>query len=260
MWECEIDTLRAAVETAGRRVRQLAADGFDTFVKQDRSPVTTADLEVNGLLHEMLMESFPSDGWLSEETPDDLTRLQKKRVWIVDPIDGTKYFMKGVPQYTISAALLEDGLPAVAVVYNPATRELFSAVRGKGASLNGASIVVTRKMGARPVVLVNPSAFARAKFASLEAMADCRPMGSIAYTLALVAAGRADATFNSDRLNEWDIAAGVLLIQEAGGTVVDRHDRSLTFNRPVTSVHGVIGSASVAREQMRNFVEAFHRA
>ncbi|MBD0306018.1 MAG: hypothetical protein ICV76_05635 [Nitrospiraceae bacterium] len=98
MWECEIDTLRAAVETAGRRVRQLAADGFDTFVKQDRSPVTTADLEVNRLLHEMLMESFPSDGWLSEETPDDLTRLQKKRVWIVDPIDGTKYFMKGVPQ------------------------------------------------------------------------------------------------------------------------------------------------------------------
>ena len=258
MWEREIDTLRAAAEIAGRRVRQLTVDGFETYIKRDQSPVTTADLEVNRLLHETLLDAFPSDGWLSEETPDDLTRLQRKRVWIIDPIDGTRYFMSGVPQYAISAALVEDGLPIVAVVYNPATEELFSAVRGTGAWLNGASIAVTREVANRPVVLVNPSAFAQGRVTSLETAADCRPMGSIAYTLALVATGRADATFNPDRLNEWDIAAGVLLIEEAGGTVGDRHDRPLTFNRPVTSVHGIIGSAAVVRERMRSFAEAFH--
>jgi myo-inositol-1(or 4)-monophosphatase len=93
----ELEVLRKAVRQAGQQALKLAAEGFETHIKKDRSPVTTADLAVNQILHEVLLAAFPHDAWLSEETPDDPRRLENKRVWIIDPIDGTKYFMRGVP-------------------------------------------------------------------------------------------------------------------------------------------------------------------
>ena len=255
----ELEVLRKAVRQAGQQALKLAAEGFETHIKKDRSPVTTADLAVNQILHEMLLTAFPHDAWLSEETPDDLRRLENKRVWIIDPIDGTKYFMRGVPQYAISVALVESNQPVVAAVYNPATDELFSAVRGIGAWLNDQRIHVTPARDGRPVILVNPPALERGVFRTIEAAAECRPMGSIAYTLALVSAGRADATLNLDGLNEWDVAGGVLLIEEAGGTVMDRNGSPLSFNQSNTTIRGILAADKDLLNRLLTFTHTLSR-
>jgi myo-inositol-1(or 4)-monophosphatase len=255
----ELEVLRKAVRQAGQQALKLAAEGFETHIKKDRSPVTTADLAVNQILHEMLLTAFPYDAWLSEETPDDLRRLENKRVWIIDPIDGTKYFMRGVPQYAISVALVESNQPVVAAVYNPATDELFSAVHGMGAWLNDQPIHVTPARDGRPVILVNPPALERGVFRAIEAAAECRPMGSIAYTLALVSAGRADATLNLDGLNEWDVAGGVLLIEEAGGTVMDRNGSPLSFNQSNTTIRGILAADKDLLNRLLTFTHTLSR-
>jgi myo-inositol-1(or 4)-monophosphatase len=255
----ELEVLRKAVRQAGQQALKLAAEGFETHIKKDRSPVTTADLAVNQILHEVLLTAFPHDAWLSEETPDDPRRLENKRVWIIDPIDGTKYFMRGVPQYAISVALVESHQPVVAAVYNPATDELFSAVRGMGAWLNGQPIHVTPARDGRPLILVNPPALERGVFRAIEAAAECRPMGSIAYTLALVSAGRADATLNLDGLNEWDVAGGVLLIEEAGGTVMDRNGSPLSFNQSKTTIRGILAADKDLLNRLLTFTHTLSR-
>jgi myo-inositol-1(or 4)-monophosphatase len=255
----ELEVLRKAVRQAGQQALKLAAEGFETHIKKDRSPVTTADLAVNQILHEVLLAAFPHDAWLSEETPDDPRRLENKRVWIIDPIDGTKYFMRGVPQYAISVALVESHQPVVAAVYNPATDELFSAVRGMGAWLNGQPIHVTPARDGRPLILVNPPALERGVFRAIEAAAECRPMGSIAYTLALVSAGRADATLNLDGLNEWDVAGGVLLIEEAGGTVMDRNGSPLSFNQSKTTIRGILAADKDLLNRLLTFTHTLSR-
>ncbi|MBA2251935.1 MAG: 3'(2'),5'-bisphosphate nucleotidase CysQ [Nitrospirales bacterium] len=255
----ELEVLQQAVRQAGQQVLKLAAEGFETHIKKDHSPVTTADLAVNQILHDLLLTAFPHDAWLSEESPDDPRRLENKRVWVIDPIDGTKYFMRGVPQYAISVALVESHQPVVTAVYNPATDELFSAVRGMGAWLNGQPIHVTSGQDGRPVVLVNPSALERGIFRAIEAAAECRPMGSIAYTLALVAAGRADATLNLDGLNEWDVAGGVLLIEEAGGMVMDRNGSPLSFNQAKTTIRGILAADKDLLGRLLTFTHTLSR-
>ena len=255
----ELEVLRQAVRQAGQHVLKLAAEGFETHIKKDRSPVTTADLAVNQIMQEVILKAFPSDAWLSEESPEDPRRLENKRVWVIDPIDGTKYFMRGVPQYAISVALVESHQPVVAVVYNPATDELFSAGRGMGAWLNGQPIHVTPSRDGQPVVLVNPPALERGMFRAIEAAAECRPMGSIAYTLALVAAGQADATLNLDGLNEWDVAGGVLLVEEAGGAVIDRNGSTLSFNQPTTAVRGILAANKDLLNRLLTFTHTLSR-
>lgn len=255
----ELEVLQQAVRQAGQQVLKLAAEGFETHIKKDRSPVTTADLAVNQILHDVLLEAYPHDAWLSEESPDDPRRLENKRVWVIDPIDGTKYFMRGVPQYAISVALVESHQPVVAVVYNPAADELFSAVRGTGAWLNGQPIHVTPARDGRPIILVNPPALERGLFRAIEAAAECRPMGSIAYTLALVAAGRADATLNLDGLNEWDVAGGVLLIEEAGGMVMDRNGSPLSFNQAKTTIRGILAANKDLLDRLLTFTHTLSR-
>ena len=211
--ERELEILSQAVREAGSRVLAIGRDGFETQIKKDRSPVTSADLEANRILYERLRREFPGDGWLSEEGPADPERLSRKRVWVIDPIDGTKYFMRGEPTYVISAALVEEGQPVVSVLFNPVTDEFFSAIFGHGAYLNGERVRVRGAASPRLTILVHPPSLRQGKLAAFEPLADCLPLGSIAYTLGLVAAGRADACVNFERMNDWDVAAGVALIQ-----------------------------------------------
>ena len=192
--EHELRVLVSSLTEAGGRLLHMAEQGFAVHTKSDHSPVTTADLEVNHLIHEAIRQHFPEDGWLSEEEPDDNARLQKKRVWILDPIDGTRAFIKNVPQFCIAAALVENGYPVIAAILNPATGELFTATRGAGIQLTGALVSSPdEQTPERPVVLVNPWELQAGRFRSLAPQIECRPMGSIAYALALVATGRADA-------------------------------------------------------------------
>jgi myo-inositol-1(or 4)-monophosphatase len=230
---------------------QLASTGFDVQTKKDKSPVTTADFEVNRILRDMQETHFSDDGWLSEESPDDATRLGKGRVWIVDPIDGTKAYVNRVPEYCISIGLVEAGMPMLGAIFNPSTDELFTAIRGEGLHLNGRPITPAAPAGDRSEVLVNPWEFRAGRWAELDGRIHCRPMLSIAHALALVAAGRVQAALTIEPQNEWDIAAGVLLIQESGGTIADPEGRPFTFNQARPRFHGVIAVAATAERELR---------
>ncbi len=152
--EQELATLIDSVQQAGAHVRKLVRDGFEVQTKADHSPVTTVDHEVNRILYDMQRREFPSDGWLSEESPDDLARLDHDRVWIIDPIDGTRALVNRVPEFCISAALIERGFPVVAAILNPSTNELFTAVRGGGLFLNGSRVTLSPLHDFDPVIMV----------------------------------------------------------------------------------------------------------
>ena len=250
----ELNIVLDAVKLAGTRVLQLAQEGFDVQRKPDHSPVTSADLAVNDILQNALMKHFPDDGWMSEESPDTAERLQRSRVWIIDPIDGTSYFMKGVPQYSISVALVKNQQPILGVVYNPATEELFTALAGQGLCVNGEPATSNESANEPLTILVNPSRLGRKEFKAFENHARLQPMGSIAYSLALVAAGKADGTINFDRLHEWDIAAGWLLVQESQGLVTDSLRDPLPFNQPDPISYGVLAARPGAREPFESLV------
>jgi myo-inositol-1(or 4)-monophosphatase len=254
--ERELAELTSTIRQAGARALDLARQGFEVHTKKDRSPVTTADLEVNRILHEMWRTQFPDDGWLSEESPDDHARLNKARVWVVDPIDGTKAYVNGQPEFCISVGLIEEGTPILAAIFNPSTDELFTAIRGHGLCLNGKPLAPAPLVDSISHIMVSPWEFRNGRWDGLESHILCRPMYSIAHSLALVAAGRIQATFTVEPENEWDLAAGVLLLQESGGTIADAEGRAFIFNQPTPRFRGVIAVAATAREDLRQLLQA----
>jgi myo-inositol-1(or 4)-monophosphatase len=249
--ERELATLVESIRNAGTKVRELVRVGFEVQMKPDRSPVTTVDHEVNRILHEMQRREFPRDGWLSEESPDDPARLTNARVWIVDPIDGTKALMNRMPEFCISAALVERGVPVVAAILNPSTDELFTAMRGGGLFLNGARVTLSPSHDFNPVIMVSAWEFRTDRWSTLAKTIRCRPMYSIANALALVAAGRVQSALTIEPENEWDVAAGVLLIEESGGTISDGAGKPFVFNQPTPRFRGVIAVAATADKDLR---------
>ncbi|MGH7148518.1 MAG: 3'(2'),5'-bisphosphate nucleotidase CysQ [Nitrospiraceae bacterium] len=249
--ERELAALVEAVRKAGAKVRELIRVGFEVQTKHDRSPVTTVDHEVNRILHEMQRREFPRDGWLSEESPDDPARLTHTRVWIVDPIDGTKALVNRMPEFCISAALVERGAPVVAAILNPSTDELFTAVRGGGLFLNGARVTLSPAHDFNPVIMVSEWEFQSHRWSTLAETTRCHPMYSIANALALVATGRIQAAITIEAENEWDLAAGVLLIEESGGAVSDAAGRPFVFNQRMPKFRGVIAVAATADKNLR---------
>lgn len=249
--ERELATLVESIRNAGAKVRELVRGGFAVQTKPDRSPVTTVDHEVNRILQEMQRREFPQDGWLSEESPDDPARLTKMRVWIVDPIDGTKALVNRMPEFCISAALVERGIPVVAAILNPSTDELFTAVRGGGLFLNGARVTLSPAHDSNPVIMVSTWEFRSGRWSTLAETTRCRPMYSIANALALVAAGRVQAALTVEPENEWDLAAGVLLIEESGGAINDADGKPFVFNQRTPRSRGVIAVAATTDKNLR---------
>lgn len=249
--EQELATLVETLLKAGARVRELVRDGFEVQTKPDRSPVTTVDHEVNRVLHEMQRREFPQDGWLSEESPDDPARLTHARVWIVDPIDGTNALVNRMPEFCISAALIEQNVPVVAAILNPSTEELFTAVRGGGLFVNGVRVTLTPPREFNSVIMVSGRDFRNDRWSTLTETTRCRPIYSIANTLALVAAGRVQAAVTIEPMNEWDLAAGVLLIEESGGATSDADGKPFVFNQPTPRFRGVIAVAATAGKDLR---------
>ncbi|MDH3505285.1 MAG: inositol monophosphatase [Nitrospirota bacterium] len=251
----ELSIIRQALLLASDRLHRIMYEGLAVQIKPDGSPVTNADLEVNRIVQEALFAAFPNDGWLSEESPDDAIRLQKNRVWILDPIDGTKPFIKSLPQFAISLALIDHGQVSIGIIFNPATREYFCAVRGEPATVNGRPIQVRHTTGHRLSFLVNTGPIDRSTIRTWRETANCRTlMGSIAYSLALVAAGQIDGVINIGTQNEWDIAAALLLVQAAEGVVVDRDVKPIQCNQPDPTVNGIIAARPDAMPVIQQFL------
>lgn len=234
------ETIRIT-RAAGQAIMGYYQASFSVTDKKPDNPVTDADFAADNLLREQLMALLPEAGWLSEETADHPARLDRHHVWVVDPLDGTKEFVLGIPEFAVSVALVAAGQPVLGVVFNPVTGELFHAVQGGGVYLNGVPAGVsprTQLSGAR--VDASRSEIKRGEFAPFESLVELRVVGSIAYKLARVAAGQADATWSRGPKHEWDICAGVLLVQAGGGQCLDLNDRPFTFNQARPKVNGIV--------------------
>ncbi|MEQ8266399.1 MAG: 3'(2'),5'-bisphosphate nucleotidase CysQ [Parvibaculum sp.] len=234
--DADFALLKEVVREAGA----LAMRYFQTDMKKwakshDDTPVTEADIAVNDLLRARLMGARPDYGWLSEETEDDASRLTHPFVWVVDPIDGTRAFAKGKPHFAISAALVTEGRPVLAALFNPATDEFFEAAAAAGARLNGEPIRVSGRSeveGCRMVAFA--PMFKHPAWPEAWPEMDISDRNSVAYRIALVASGQADATIALNGKSDWDLAAADLILHEAGGRMTTHSGEIFLYNRAST--------------------------
>lgn len=270
----DLELAVAASLEAGRVVGESFGTEQEVRHKSPGQPVTEADLAAEEILRLRLAGGRPGYGWLSEESEDDRTRLRARRVWVVDPIDGTHSFIAGRPEFAISVALVEDGLPSVGVLLNPATGELFWAVREGGAWLErvgpapllggslqragGARRLSVRSDGAKaPVLLASRSEIRAGEFEPFHGDWSVQPTGSTAYKMAQVAAGVGDAFVSRGPKSEWDVCAAHLLVEEAGGRVSDVNGEPVRYNRADPRVYGIIASgAGQVHERLLSRVQA----
>jgi len=224
---------RAAAEAAGEIIVRYAGGKRESWEKSEGSPVTHADLEANEAILSRLADAFPGDAKLSEETADDASRLDAERVWIVDPLDGTKEFVEGVPQYAVSIALTLDGEPVVGVVYQPQTRECYWGAKGRGAHLGEARVSVsTAPSLARSKMLSSRTEMKRGQIDPFKDwFGEVEPVGSVALKIAMVAAARGDLWISAAPKNEWDVCGGDLLVREAGGKFVTLDHGERRYNQ-----------------------------
>ncbi len=238
----ELRTAERAAREAGETIMALYGKDYRIEEKFKGHPVTTADLEANLKIQEIILGRYPEDGWLSEESQDDLKRLNASRVWVIDPIDGTKEFIQNISQFAVSIGLVVEGRPALGVVYTPVEEQLFMAVRGAGATLNDSPIRVSSRGDEEGARLLVSRSEPRRKFRLLADLYPLEQIGSIAYRLALVAGGRGDGTLTFHTIHEWDVCAGAMIVEEAGGVVVDGDGKDLRFNQPDPLFHGLVAS------------------
>lgn len=205
-------------------------------------PVTEADLAVNDLLHSVLRLARPNYGWLSEETDDTEERLSDEYVFIIDPIDGTRSFVEGSSTWAHSIAVAKNGAITAAVIYLPLRNRLYAAGLDAGATLNGEPIQVTDtpNVSDADILATKPSMIAKHWVSNSEPTFKRSHRPSLAYRLGLVAQGRFDAMITLRPSWEWDIAAGALIVSEAGGTCSDQKGRPLQFNNPDPRLNGVV--------------------
>lgn len=242
LFEEEAQVAEEAAREAGSVIMSLFKGHFDVREKSKNNPVTTADLAANRKIREIITSRFPNDGWLSEEDQDNAKRLACSRIWIVDPIDGTKEFIEGVPEFAVSIGFVADGRPAAAAIYNPAQDLFYRAAVGQGAYLNDRSIRISQRGALEGARLLVSRSEPRRKFRVFAEHCDIQPVGSIAFRLAKVAGGDGDGTLTFRSIHEWDICAGVLMVQEAGGRVIQGAGSALTFNQPEAKHRGVVAA------------------
>jgi myo-inositol-1(or 4)-monophosphatase len=230
----ELGAARTAARVAGDILQRHYDFGTRVWEKSADNPVTLADLEADAAIREQLSAAFPDDAILSEETASDDARLENTRVWIVDPMDGTKEFTRRLPEFAVSIALALDGEPVVGVVHNPIVGVTAWASRGGGAFRDGRRSRVSDCGRLRDATaVVSRSEYQRGDLAPYEDwFADLRPLGSIAWKLACVADGDGDLSFSVAPKNEWDVCAGDLLVREAGGVFADFAGEVRRYNQP----------------------------
>ncbi len=262
----DLELALAAAHQAGRAIMAAFRSDPDVRHKAPDQPVTDADLEADALLADRLLDARPGYGWLSEETEDDRERLDRDRVWIVDPIDGTRSFIAGYREFAVSVGLAERGRPILGVLYNPALGEVVWAVEGGGTfrardwdgGTGGGERVraVAPRAGERPILLASRSEIRRGEFDPFLPEWDIQPTGSTAWKMAGTATGPAHGYISRGPKSEWDVAAGAVIVAEAGGTVSDLRGDGLRFNRPDPYVHGVLAATPVLHRRLLERAQA----
>jgi myo-inositol-1(or 4)-monophosphatase len=230
----DLTRIYEAIMAAAHAIQPFTPGDVEFEIKSERGdPLTAADQAADRVLHDVLPAK--GEGWLSEESIDEPVRLGCRRVWVVDPIDGTREFIDGVPEWCISVGLVEDGLPVAGGIYNPVTEELVIGSLETGVEYQGRSSSVTGLPDLDGAVIVaSRSEIGRGEWDLLdEAPCTVRPCGSVAYKMGLVAAGQADGTWTLVPKSEWDVAAGTALVRAAGGSVIHADGTEPVFNQPV---------------------------
>ena len=239
MADTRLDALSDIAREAGAIALDRFRGSFDQWEKSPGNPVSEIDLAVDQFLKKELAKLDPEAGWLSEETADNPERLLLPRVWVVDPIDGTRDYVRGREGWTVSIALIEGGQATLAVLDAPARAEHWRAGRGLGAWRNGERLTASQRptlSGARVPADILPKA-------DLDLVTVHKP-NSIALRIAMVAADEADLVAALRWGHEWDIAAAALLTEEAGGKVTDAHGRPLRFNSTKGEAFGVLATGT----------------
>ena len=240
--EGDAELLFNAVREAGALALSLQGQGLRHWQKSDGSPVTEADLAVDRLLRERLAAARPTYGWLSEETPDGAARLEAEALWIADPIDGTRSFAAGGDCWCVAVALIRAGRPCLAAIYRPATEEFFSAIAGQGARRNGSAIAV--RDGAIAGARVIGTSNALSLFDGQPIAGQAPGALPLQLRLAAVASGVADGAVSLGRKNDWDLAAGDLLVQEAGGRAGSLAGETFVYNRHESWQQGLLAAGA----------------
>jgi len=238
-----LDVVSAVTAEVGAMVHSRWQGEFRQWEKVPGHPVCDVDLAADAMLKQRLLEIDPEAGWLSEETADDAERLLRTRVWVVDPIDGTRDFLRGRTGWAVSVALVEGGRPLIGVLDAPARGEHWRALAGAGATRNGAPLQVSghdQLAGARVPADVLPRA-------DNDLVAVEKP-NSIALRIGMVAAGQADLVAAMRWGKEWDIAAAALIAQEAGAIVTDALGRPLRYNSTKGEAFGVLATTPAIHE------------
>lgn len=245
-----LSRIQSALQAGALVASRFTPGCVEVTLKSGGSPVTAADHAINDVLRQALVRD--GEGWLSEETTDDLTRLRNRRLWVVDPLDGTKEFLAGVPEWCISIGLVEDGEAVAGGICNPCTGEVFLGSRQSGVTYNGQPVKTTsRTLFEGAVVLASRSESKRGDWTRFtNERFKFRPMGSVAYKLALVAAGLADATWTLFPKHEWDVAAGTALVEAAGGVIRTIDGAPLRFNNEQVRLRGLVASGPGIFEEL----------
>jgi myo-inositol-1(or 4)-monophosphatase len=251
-----LERIQAALDQAKQVFSKYTPGEIAAEYKAGWDPVTQADKELDAVLRKNLLR--PGEGWLSEEHADDLSRLQNERVWVVDPLDGTREFVAGIPEFCISIAFVERGTPVAGGICNPASNEVFLGSLERGVTYNGSRTQASRRSSLNgATILASRSETARGEWEQFQnAPFKIQPMGSVAYKLALVAAGKVDATFTLSPKNEWDVAAGAVLVSSAGGSVQLPDGSELTCNRERPLVPGLVACGPLLKDELLNFLSS----
>jgi len=246
-----------ALDVSMSALKKFKSGEVEADHKQSGDPVTDADRMVDKLLKKYLPEN--DDGWLSEETRDDLSRLEKKSVWIVDPLDGTKEFVKGIPEWVVSIAYVFEGRAVAGGMCNPDTGERFLGAIGHGVFYNGEKAGMSRKESLDgALVPASRSEVRRGEWEKFEKEPiNIRPMGSVAYKLGLLSAGKVDANWTLVPKHEWDVAAGVALVEAAGGFTRLKNGRRPVFNNEGTLLSGLWAGPAQLYDAIYNLLEPY---
>ena len=238
-------TVRDIAREAGEIAMKFFRSGLSTsariWSKAGGSPVTEADVAVDTFLKVRLSGLMPEAGWLSEETADDPRRLDRKYVWIVDPIDGTRAFLSGSHDWSVAIALLENTRPVLGIVYAPAHETIYEAEEGRGARRDGEAIAVSDALSLEGISVAGPKPFLDRLAREVPSITRPPRIPSLALRIARVADGTVDAGLVSTDARDWDIAAADLILHEAGGALTTLDGDKPVYNRPEPS-HGELAA------------------